>query len=296
MFADELELATGLSFDLEFLSTPAALDAAMCSDGVPGSLRVMSTVEYVTVKQVCSLETNVNLEIGGYQYFFGAFYARRGSSLIPSPGNGGTDPLEVLDGRRWAHAAFDPDPALTSMSGYTIPKAMLDVANPPVTPVDFNPGGMSHVDVIMSVYNNVADFGTAFYQPPITPGTWTGRWEGDGRGFDVPDQSLSSCSFDTCDSWVVRDARWLAGLQTGVPDIVQQVAILGGTVPIAHDAFLYDFGFPPNLASHIDAGLVGMNASNPGLILDTLSAQGIRRVNPTAFRPVCDLLFPMGIC
>lgn len=219
---------------------------------------------YVLANQLCGVKAAGKAVRFGYDWYAAMIVVQRSGTI---------QKVEGLNGKKWAY----PDAASTS--GYLYPLYMFKAAN--VTPGETVAAG-SHDAAIKAVYNGEADFGTAFYSPPIVDGKPL-VWE-PGQPPDVPDDLLASCAPTEdgkslmCGNFEVRDAR--RNVRGELPDVAQKVSILATTPKIPNDTVSFGPEFSTDLAKQIMDALFAFAKNDAKGFADAFSAYSWNGINP----------------
>ena len=147
--ADALHDATGLEFEFEYPEFGTEAIEWMCADYPDSSVRIMGSDEYVFADQECGVTARLHVFRFGSDSYFGGFFVPEASDLYA---------LDDLDGLEWYH------PDTSSISGYMVPKGMLEMAGVEYLEPDWEG---NHFTVVQAVYENALSddppiFGTAF--------------------------------------------------------------------------------------------------------------------------------------
>lgn len=237
IMADALNQATGLTFDVSVPTSYAATIEEMCASP-ENTMGFIPGLGYVLASNRCGVDVAFKAVRYGWSVYW---------SEVLVPRDSGYTSLADLDGKKWAY----PDTASTS--GYMVPVLMFDQAG--ITPGEEVEAG-GHNQAVTAVYNGSADFGTAFFSPPLLPdGAWT-----EDMAPDIPDDLVDSCAPTEdgkklmCGDWRVLDAR--ANIRTDAPDVIQKVKILAISDPIPNDTLSFGPDFPSDVRSQIESALV----------------------------------------
>ncbi len=173
-----------------------------------------------------------------YTGYWAGFYVRRDS---------GIDNLLDLEGKKWGYAYPG------SSSGYAMPRVTLDKLG--ITVGNTLETG-SHDATLIAVVNGDVDFGTAYFSPPNPPiylrqmdlywepgmDLETGIWV-DEKYVDAP-WGETSGSYLEESGWYLKDLREKVYLDGSIPDIVEQVKVIGISDIIPNDGVSFVPGFP----------------------------------------------------
>ncbi len=246
ILAATLKEATGLEFEVSVPTSYAATIEEMCASPTD-TIGFIPGLGYVLANQLCGVDVAAKAVRFGYDWYAAMVVVQRDSDI---------QTLEDLDGKKWAY----PDPGSTS--GYLYPLYMFQQAG--VTPGETLEAG-GHTGVIRAVYNGEADFGTAFYSPPIVDGVPI-AWE-PGDPPDVPEELLESCALTEdkktimCGNFEPRDAR--RNLREEAPDVMQKLRILAVTPKIPNDTLSFGPEFPEALRQQIMDALFAFAENDP---------------------------------
>jgi phosphonate transport system substrate-binding protein len=243
IMADALKQATGLNFDVSVPTSYAATIEEMCASP-DNTMGFIPGLGYVLASDRCGVDVAFKAVRFGWSVYWAEILVGRDSGL---------NDISDLDGLKWAY------PDTTSTSGYMVPTLMFDEAG--ITPGETVEAG-SHNAAALAVYNGQADFGTAFFSPPLMPdGTWD-----ESMSPDIPDDLVSSCAPSEdgsklmCGDWRVLDVR--ASVRTDAPDIVQKVKILTISPPIPNDTLSFGPDFPSDVRAEIESALVDFSKTD----------------------------------
>ncbi len=243
IMAQALNQATGLNFEVTVPTSYAATIEEMCASP-DNTMGFIPGLGYVLASNRCGVDVAFKAVRYGWAVYWSEVLVQRDS---------GYNDLSDLDGKKWAY----PDTASTS--GYMVPVLMFDEAG--VTPGEEVEAG-GHNQAVTAVYNGSADFGTAFFSPPLMPdGTWD-----ESMSPDIPDDLVSSCAPSEdgsklmCGDWRVLDAR--ANIRTDAPDVIQKVKILTISPPIPNDTLSFGPDFPQDVRAQIETALVNFSQTD----------------------------------
>ena len=239
VMANALKEATGLEFVVSVPTSYAATIEEMCASPTD-TMGFIPGLGYVLANQLCGVDVAFKAVRFGWDVYWAEI-------LVPADSPATT--LADLDGKKWAY----PDPGSTS--GYLAILPMLAEAG--ITAGDTLEAG-GHTGVVRAIYNGEADFGSAFFSPPLKPEGEPAWQIGDDP--EIPADLIPDCaptddgSKLMCDGWRVLDAR--AGLRQEAPDVVQKVRILTISPAIPNDTMSFGPEFPADLRDQISAALV----------------------------------------
>jgi phosphonate transport system substrate-binding protein len=236
IMADALNEATGLQFEVVVPTSYAATIESMCA-APDRSMGFIPGLGYVLANELCGVDVAFAAVRFGWDVYWAEILVPRDSEF---------ETVADLDGARWAY----PDPGSTS--GYLAILPMLEAAG--VTPSETVEAG-GHTGSVRAVYQGDADFGSAFFSPPLLP---EGTWE-PGDEPDIPDDLVPECAVTPedrlfCGEYRVLDAR--ANLREEAPDVVQEVRILAISDPIPNDTLSFGPDFPADLRAEIEEALL----------------------------------------
>lgn len=239
IMAAALKEATGLEFKVSVPTSYAATIEEICASPAD-TMAFIPAQGYVIANQLCGVDVAFKAVRRGWGVYWTMFIVPRDSEA---------QTLADLEGKKWAY------PDAGSTSGYLFPQVALNNAG--VTPGETLEAG-GHPEVIRAVYNGEADFGTAFFSPPLKP-EGEAPWKV-GDDPDIPADLIESCAPNAegdklmCGDWRVLDAR--ANLRSEAPDVIQKVRILTLTDAIPNDTLSFGPEFPADLRAKIEAALV----------------------------------------
>lgn len=265
ILAATLKEATGLEFEVSVPTSYAATIEEMCASPTD-TIGFIPGLGYVLANQLCGVDVAAKAIRFGYDWYAAMVVVQRDSDI---------QSLEDLDGKKWAY----PDPGSTS--GYLYPLYMFQQAG--ITPGETLEAG-GHTGVIRAVYNGEADFGTAFYSPPIVDGVPI-EWE-PGDPPDVPDELLESCAPTAdgktimCGNFEPRDAR--RNLRQEAPDVIQKLRILAVTPKIPNDTLSFGPEFPASLRQQIMDALFAFAENDPEGFAEAMAAYDWTGISPAA--------------
>jgi phosphonate transport system substrate-binding protein len=237
IMADALNKATGLNFEVSVPTSYAATIEEMCASP-DNTMGFIPGLGYVLASDRCGVDVAFKAVRYGWSVYWAEILVQRDSGL---------NNISDLDGLKWAY------PDTGSTSGYMVPTLMFDEAG--ITPGETVEAG-SHNAAALAVYRGEADFGTAFFSPPLIP---DGKWD-ESMAPDIPDDLVDSCAPSEdgskllCGDWRVLDVR--ASVRDEAPDIVQKVKILTISPPIPNDTLSFGPDFPSDVRSQIEDALV----------------------------------------
>ncbi|MGB9586005.1 MAG: phosphate/phosphite/phosphonate ABC transporter substrate-binding protein [Anaerolineales bacterium] len=261
--AEALNKATGLTFEVSVPTSYAATIEEMCASP-NDTMGFIPGLGYVLANQLCGVKVAGKAVRFGFDWYAAMIVVARDSEYKK---------VEDLNGKKWAY----PDAASTS--GYLYPLYMFKEAG--VTPGETVAAG-SHDAAIKAVYNGEADFGTAFFSPPMVDGKPM-AWE-PGQDPDVPADLLSSCAPTAdekalmCGNFEVRDAR--RNLRKELPDVVQKVRILATTPKIPNDTVSFGPDFPEETMTKIMDALFAFAKDDPDGFKAAFEAYSWTGINP----------------
>lgn len=231
VMAKALEDATGLKFEVFVPTSYAATIEAMCN--APGSsMGFIPAAGYVIASDRCGVEVAAAAVRRGWNVYWTAYFVRRDSPIYT---------YGDLAGKTWAY------PDVTSTSGYVVPSVELQAGG--VEPGDKVEAG-GHNQAVQAVYSGEADFGTAFYSPPVVPGA---PW----RIGDLPepyDLTVDESRIGEDGNLYVGDVQILdarANIRETAPDVVDKVRILRLSNPIPNDTLSFGPDFPAETKQQI---------------------------------------------
>lgn len=239
IMAAALKEATGLEFEVSVPTSYAATIEEMCASP-ENTMGFIPGLGYVLANQLCG----VDVAFKAVRFGWSVYWAQ-----IMVPADSDIQTLADLDGKKWAY------PDAGSTSGYLAILPMLAEAG--VTPGETLEAG-GHTGAVRAIYNNEADFGTAFFSPPLKP-EGEEPWK-PGDSPEIPAELIDSCAPNEdgsrlmCGDWRVLDAR--AGLREEAPDVVQKVRILDISPEIPNDTLSFGPDFPADLRQQITDALI----------------------------------------
>jgi len=235
LMAQDLFDITGLYFDFSVPTTYAATIEEICANP-ENSVGFIPAMGYALANRLCGVEPALASVRYGWNVYWTAFYVARDSAY---------QSLEDLEGATWAY------PDETSTSGFVIPDALFESLNIKLGK-RINAGG--HPQSVLAVYGGNADFGTAYFSPPLLPiGSWSM-----GMDPDVPENLVDSCGLTSdgklyCGNYRVLDAR--AAISSQAPDVIQKVRILALSPEIPNDTVSFSRDFPDELKGRVMDGI-----------------------------------------
>ena len=244
IMAQALKEATGLNFVVSVPTSYAATIEEMCASP-SDTMGFIPGLGYVLANQLCGVDVGFKAVRFGNDVYWAEI-------LVPSDSD--VKSLADLDGKKWAY------PDAGSTSGYLAILPMLKDAG--IEPGEKLEAG-GHTGAVRAVYNGEADFGTAFFSPPLKPEGEEAWKPGDPP--EIPDDLIPSCAPNEdgkklmCGDWRVLDAR--AGLREEAPDVVQKVKILEISPPIPNDTLSFGPDFPADLRQEISDALVAFSTT-----------------------------------
>lgn len=266
ILADFLQEATGLYFEVSVPTSYSATLEEMCASPTD-TIGFIPGLGYVLANQLCGVDVAAKAVRFGYSWYAAMFFVARDSEF---------QTLADLNGATWAY----PDPGSTS--GYMYPLYMMQQAG--VTPGEMVEAG-GHTGAIRAIYNNEADFGTAFYSPYIDAETQAPIEWLPGEDAEIPAEFIESCGLSAnnqlvCGPWEVRDAR--RNIREEAPDVVQRVRILATTSQIQNDTISFGPEFPAALREQIMTALFDFAATNPDGFAESLRAYSWTGLEPAS--------------
>lgn len=238
VMADALKQATGLEFEVSVPTSYAATIEEMCASPTD-TIGFIPGLGYVLANQLCGVDVSHKAVRFGWDVYW---------AMIIVPADSDIQTLADLNGKKWAY------PDAGSTSGYLAILPMLDEAG--ITAGETLEAG-GHTGVIRAIYNGEADFGSAFFSPPLKPEGEEAWQIGDDP--EIPADLIDSCAPNEdgsrlmCGDWRVLDAR--AGLRQEAPDVVQKVRILAISPEIPNDTLSFGPEFPADLRAQIEEAL-----------------------------------------
>jgi phosphonate transport system substrate-binding protein len=239
VMAEALKQATGLEFEVSVPTSYAATIEEMCASPTD-TIGFIPGLGYVLANQLCGVDVAYKAVRFGWDVYW---------AMIIVPSDSEIQTLADLDGKKWAY------PDAGSTSGYLAMLPLLQEAG--VTAGETLEAG-GHTGVIRAIYNSEADFGSAFFSPPLKPEGEEAWKIGDDP--EIPADLIPECAPNEdgsrlmCGSWRVLDAR--AGLRQEAPDVIQKVRILAISPEIPNDTLSFGPEFPADLRAQIEAALV----------------------------------------
>jgi len=252
VLAQGLEEATGLKYEVSVPTSYAATIEEMCASP-EDTIGFIPAQGYILANNRCGVTVGSAAVRRGLSWYASQFVVSADSDI---------QSLEDLDGKTWAIPEFG------STSGYLYPLSVLkDLGIEPGEVVEA--GG--HQQAMLAVYNGEADFGTAFFSPPLLPAGENRRWQ-----YGVDDPEIWRAAGDDAapgpdgeafvaggpeeEGYQILDARLIV-LGT-VPDVFSQTRILTLTPKIPNDSISFGPEFPLALASEITDALVAFTATD----------------------------------
>jgi phosphonate transport system substrate-binding protein len=244
----ELEAATGYSFEVSIPTSYASTIEAMCASPA-NTMGFIPGLGYILANNLCDVDVAFKAVRFGWPVYWTQILVARDSDI---------DSIDDLDGLKWAY------PDAGSTSGFMVPSLMFSDAG--VTPGETISTGGSHTGAARAIYNGEVDFATTFFSPPLLGGDDT--WEV-GDPLDVPDELIPTCEIqrdgdhlrcgpdddgDGLSDFRVLDAR--AGLRAEAPDVIEKVRILMISPPIPNDTLSFGPDFPADIRAEIEAALI----------------------------------------
>jgi phosphonate transport system substrate-binding protein len=239
IMAQALKEATGMEFVVSVPTSYAATIEEMCASPTD-TMGFIPGLGYVLANQLCGVDVAFKAVRFGWDVYWAEI-------LVPADSDVKT--LADLNGKKWAY------PDAGSTSGYLAILPMLKDAG--VTPGETVEAG-GHTGAVRAIYQGEADFGTAFFSPPLKPEGEPAWAIGDDP--EIPADLIPSCAPSEdkskllCSGWRVLDAR--AGLREEAPDVVQKVRVLAISPSIPNDTLSFGPEFPADLRTQIEEALV----------------------------------------
>lgn len=239
IMAQALKEATGLEFEVSVPTSYAATIEEMCASP-ENTMGFIPGLGYVLANQLCG----VDVAFKAVRFGWSVYWAQ-----IMVPADSDIKSIADLNGKKWAY------PDAGSTSGYLAILPMLAEAG--VTPGETLEAG-GHTGAVRAIYNGEADFGTAFFSPPLKP-EGEEPWK-PGDSPEIPEELIPSCAPTEdgkklmCGGWRVLDAR--AGLREEAPDVIQKVRILAISPEIPNDTLSFGPEFPADLRQQITDALI----------------------------------------
>jgi phosphonate transport system substrate-binding protein len=240
VMADALNEATGLNFEVSVPTSYAATIEEMCASP-DDTIGFIPAQGYVLGSERCGIT------VGGASVRYGlSWYAAQ----LVVPFDSEIESIEDLNGLTWAIPDFG------STSGYLYPLSMF-------TEMEVEPGEIvesgSHNNAMLAVYNGEADFGTAFFSPPLLPNyerAWTYGVDDPEIWREVGESPVRNEEGRTFvaggpdeGGYRVLDAR--ASVADTAPDIFDKTRILTLTAQIPNDTISFGPEFPLAQAGEI---------------------------------------------
>lgn len=222
-----LQEASGLYYEISVPSSYAAAVEEIC--GLNGdTVGFTPAMGYALGKKLCDVEPALSLYPSGWNDRFVLFITQRDNDI---------QSLKDLEGKKWGFSE------VTSGSGFIYPNAILNSFG--IKPGEQVETG-SHTDTVNAVYQGEVDFGTTYFNPPITP---EGAWNY-GDPPDIPDLLVGECKSSEqgnliCGDYQVMDARQT--IMDKAPDVIQKVRILDISKEIPNDTMSFSPAFPQDL-------------------------------------------------
>jgi phosphonate transport system substrate-binding protein len=289
VLAQALEEATGLQYEVSVPTSYAATVEEMCASP-SDTIGFIPAQGYILANNRCGVTVGAAAVRRGLSWYASQFVVRADS---------GIDSLEDLEGLTWAV------PDVGSTSGYLYPLSMLQ--NMGITPGEIIEAG-GHPQAMLAVYNGDADFGTAFFSPPLLPSdlgrTWTYGvddpeiWRDAGEDpVRTEEGSTLVAGGPDAGGYQILDAR---GQTNDVaPTIFADTRILALTDQIPNDTVSFGPSFPLALSSQIVNALVEFTASDQCAESicseDFYSWTGVEPVPDSFYDPVRILMEELGI-
>ncbi|MBI4771771.1 MAG: transporter substrate-binding domain-containing protein [Chloroflexi bacterium] len=264
--ADALHEATGLFFEVSVPTSYAATIEEMCASP-ENSMGFIPGLGYVLANQLCGVDVAFKAVRFGWDVYW---------AEILVPADSPIQTLADLNGKKWAY------PDAGSTSGYMAPLAMFQDAG--VTPGEKLEAG-GHNGAVRAIYNGEADFGTAYFSPPLKP-SGEAAWQ-PGDAPEIPADLIEQCKPTDdgkklmCGDWRVLDAR--ASLRTEAPDVVQKVRILLISPAIPNDTLSFGPEFPAELRAQIEQALIEFSKTEAwGASIGSQDFYGWTGISPAA--------------
>lgn len=239
LMAQALKDATGLNFTVSVPTSYAATIEEMCASPTD-TMGFIPGLGYVLANQLCGVDVAFKAVRFGWPVYWAEVLVPRDSDI---------QSLADLNGKKWAY------PDAGSTSGYLAILPMLQEAG--VEPGETLEAG-GHTGAVRAVYSGEADFGTAFFSPPLMAEGQPAWKPGDDP--DVAADLLEECAPSEdgktlmCGDVRVLDAR--ANLREEAPDVVQKVRVLAISPDIPNDTLSFSPEFPAELRAQIEGALV----------------------------------------
>ena len=239
LMAQALKEATGLNFTVSVPTSYAATIEEMCASPTD-TMGFIPGLGYVLANQLCGVDVAFKAVRFGWPVYWAEVLVPRDSDI---------QSLADLNGKKWAY------PDAGSTSGYLAILPMLQEAG--VEPGETLEAG-GHTGAVRAVYSGEADFGTAFFSPPLMAEGQPAWKPGDDP--DVAADLLEQCAPSDdgkklmCGDVRVLDAR--ANLREEAPDVVQKVRVLAISPDIPNDTLSFSPEFPADVRAKIEAALV----------------------------------------
>ncbi|MFL7839445.1 MAG: PhnD/SsuA/transferrin family substrate-binding protein [Candidatus Promineifilaceae bacterium] len=288
LLANALNEATGLNFVVSVPTSYAATIEEMCASP-DDTIGFIPAQGYVLASERCGVT------VGGAAVRYGlSWYAAQIVVPMDSP----AESIEDLTGLTWAIPDFG------STSGYLYPLSMFIDAG--VEPGEIVESG-SHNNAMLAVYNGEADFGTAFFSPPLLPyydRQWTygvddpeiWRDAGESPARNEDGQTLVAGGPDE-GGYRILDAR--SSVSDTAPDIFDKTRILFLTPQIPNDTISYGPEFPLALASQITDAVTAFTETEE--CLQSICSEefynwtGVQQVTDSFYDPVRSAMTNLGI-
>jgi phosphonate transport system substrate-binding protein len=251
LIAQALNEDTGLFFEVNIPTSYAATIEEMCAS-TEDTIGFIPAMGYALANSLCGVEPGLSSIRYGWNINWTQFIVQRDSHY---------ETLEDLEGTTWAY------PDAGSTSGFIYPQAIF--ADLGITVGNTLEVG-SHPQVVKTIYDGAADFGTCYFSPPILP-EGMGTWDPKTIDPDIPDEFVPECALNEegllyCGEYRVLDAR--AAIRNDAPDVVQKVRILDISLEIPNDTMSFSPDFPDALKQTIMDAVVAYAYSEA--CLDTL--------------------------
>lgn len=287
VMADALHEATGLHFEVTVPTSYAATIEEMCASP-DDTIGFIPALGYVLANERCGVTVGAAAVRFGLSWYASQFVVRADSDI---------ETVEDLEGKTWCVPDFG------STSGYLYPQVFLQEAGVEVGEVK-ECGG--HPGTMSAVYTGEADFGTAYFSPPLLPGgrQWT-------YGVDDPevwrDAGEDPVRMDNGHVLVaggpdeggyrILDAR--EPVSATYPDIFEETRILVLTPQIPNDTVSFGPEFPFPLAQLIIDSLIEFTQTDACYESicsgDFYSWTGIDPVSDSFYDPVRSFMSILGL-
>ena len=288
VMADALNEATGLNFEVSVPTSYAATIEEMCASP-DDTIGFIPAQGYVLASERCGVTVGGAAVRFGLSWYAAQFVVPFDSEIVS---------VEDLDGLTWAITEFG------STSGYLYPLSMF-------TEMGIEPGEIvesgNHNNSMLAVYNGEADFGTAYFSPPLLP-NYERQWT---YGADDPeiwrDAGESPVRNEEGRTFVaggpdeggyrVLDAR--SAVSDTAPDIFEKTRILSLTPQIPNDTISFGPEFPLAQAGAIVEAVIAFTESEA--CLESICSEefynwtGVSEVTDSFYDPVRGAMSNLGI-